>query len=120
MKPSPQRTGHMRISLLNTSTPEVGGCSKNVTVTVDDNFHFFSFHCSTPAFLIDNAADLCLENIQASLSNNPYNAPAGSIVVVRAGTPGTANPVAGDIAVCDPPNFWNGGAMGKDIALSIP
>ena len=31
--------------------------------------------------------------------NNPYNAPRGAIVVVKAGTPGTAHPVAGDIAV---------------------
>jgi len=31
--------------------------------------------------------------------NNPYDAPAGAIIVVKAGTPGTANPVAGDIAI---------------------
>ena len=48
-----------------------------------------------------NAADLCLKNAQSSYSNNPYKAPTGAIVVVRAGTPGTANPVAGDIAVDD-------------------
>lgn len=46
----------------------------------------------------NNAANLCLKNIQSSVSNNPYDAPSGAIVVVRAGTPGTANPVAGDIA----------------------
>lgn len=68
----------------------------------------------------NNAADLCLKNIQSSLSNNPYNAPVGAIVVVRAGTPGTANPVAGDIAVCDPPNFWNGGAMGYGGSSNFP
>lgn len=70
----------------------------------------------------DNAAELCLENIQstASVANNPYNAPVGSIVVVRAGTPGTANPVAGDIAVADPPNFWNGGAMGYGGSSNFP
>lgn len=69
-----------------------------------------------------NAADLCLENIQATaaVANNPYNAPAGAIVVVRAGTPGTANPVAGDIAVADPPNFWNGGAMGYGGSSNFP
>ena len=56
-----------------------------------------------------NAARLGLKNIGI---DNPYNAPAGSIVVVRAGTPGTANPTAGDIAVADHGSFWNGGAMG--------
>ena len=68
----------------------------------------------------NNAANLCLSNIQKSVSNNPYNAPAGAIVVVRAGTPGTANPVAGDIAVADPPNFWNGGAMGYGGSGNFP
>lgn len=57
-----------------------------------------------------NAARLGLKNLGL---NNPYNAPAGSIVVVRAGTPGTANPTAGDIAVAGGGGaFWNGGAMG--------
>lgn len=39
-----------------------------------------------------NAADLDLKNIQSSLSNNPYDAPSGAIVVVRAGTPGLRCP----------------------------
>ena len=58
-----------------------------------------------------NAARLGLMNTGG---NNPYKAPAGAIVVVRAGTPGTANPTAGDIAVSDGSsgNFWNGGDMG--------
>ncbi|HEY6174785.1 MAG TPA: peptidoglycan-binding protein [Kofleriaceae bacterium] len=44
---------------------------------------------------------------------NPYDAPAGAIVVVKAGSPGTANPTAGDIAVADGHgNFYNGGMMG--------
>merc|ERR1719453_139083 len=30
----------------------------------------------------NNAANLCLRNDQAKYNNNPYNAPAGSIVVV--------------------------------------
>lgn len=67
-----------------------------------------------------NAARLGMENIQSSVGNNPYKAPAGSIVVVRAGTPGTANPVAGDIAVCDGSNFWNGGAMGYGGSGNFP
>lgn len=45
--------------------------------------------------------------------DNPYKAPAGSIVVVRPGTPGTAHPVAGDIAIADGHGrFFNGGEMG--------
>lgn len=69
-----------------------------------------------------NAARLGLANIQSSLQNNPYNAPGGSIVVVRAGTPGTANPVAGDIAVSDGGSgyFWNGGAMGYGGSGNFP
>lgn len=44
---------------------------------------------------------------------NPYDAPAGAIVVVKAGSPGTSNPTAGDIAVADGHgSFFNGGLMG--------
>lgn len=43
----------------------------------------------------------------------PYDAPSGAIVVVAAGSPGTAHPTAGDIAVADGHGqFYNGGAMG--------
>jgi len=69
----------------------------------------------------DNAAELCLENVQSKYSNNPYKAPTGTIVVVRAGTPGTANPVAGDIAVVgDGDYFWNGGEMGYGGSSNFP
>jgi len=45
--------------------------------------------------------------------DNPYKAPPGAIVVVRAGTPGTAHPTAGDIAIATGRNwFANGGEMG--------
>jgi hypothetical protein len=45
--------------------------------------------------------------------DNPYQAPPGSIIVVRAGTPGTANPVAGDIVVKGyGDHFYNDGEMG--------
>jgi peptidoglycan hydrolase-like protein with peptidoglycan-binding domain len=45
--------------------------------------------------------------------SNPYDAPAGAIVVVKAGSPGTSNPTAGDIAIADGSgNFYNGGLMG--------
>ncbi|HET9626521.1 MAG TPA: peptidoglycan-binding protein [Kofleriaceae bacterium] len=44
--------------------------------------------------------------------SSPYDAPAGSIVVVAAGSPGTAHPTAGDISVADGHGgFFNGGAM---------
>lgn len=69
----------------------------------------------------NNAANLCLENRQARYQNNPYNAPPGAIVVVRAGTPGTAHPVAGDIAVASGSNvFWNGGEMGYGGSQNFP
>ncbi|HET9627333.1 MAG TPA: peptidoglycan-binding protein [Kofleriaceae bacterium] len=43
---------------------------------------------------------------------SPYDAPAGSIVVVAAGSPGTSHPTAGDISVADGSGgFFNGGAM---------
>jgi hypothetical protein len=68
-----------------------------------------------------NAADLCLKNVQREYSNNPYKAPTGSIVVVRAGTPGTANPVAGDIAIVGGGDyFWNGGEMGYGGSQNFP
>lgn len=45
--------------------------------------------------------------------DNPYKAPPGAIVVVRAGTPGTAHPTAGDIAIATGRGwFANGGEMG--------
>jgi lysozyme len=45
--------------------------------------------------------------------HNPYDAPAGAIVVVAAGSPGTHHPTAGDIAIADGHGqFFNGGLMG--------
>ena len=66
-----------------------------------------------------NAARLGLKNLNL---DNPYRAPPGSIVVVRAGTPGTANPTAGDIAVADggSGSFWNGGEMGYGGSSNFP
>jgi peptidoglycan hydrolase-like protein with peptidoglycan-binding domain/GH24 family phage-related lysozyme (muramidase) len=44
---------------------------------------------------------------------SPYHAPPGSLVVVKAGSPGTADRTAGDIAVADGHGkFYNGGLMG--------
>jgi peptidoglycan hydrolase-like protein with peptidoglycan-binding domain len=57
----------------------------------------------------DRAAQLGLRKLPI---DNPYNAPAGSIVVVRAGTPGTQHRTAGDIAIADGQGrFYNGGEM---------
>jgi len=67
-----------------------------------------------------HASALGLQNVQGQFQNNPYKAPSGAIVVVRAGTPGTANPTAGDIAVCDNGYFWNGGAMGYGGSQNFP
>lgn len=68
-----------------------------------------------------NAADLCLVNNQRKYGNNPYNAPEGAIVVVRAGTPGTANPTAGDIAIATGGDvFYNGGEMGYGGSGNFP
>jgi hypothetical protein len=45
--------------------------------------------------------------------DSPYDAPAGAIVVVRAGAPGTHHPTAGDIAVAAGNGvFFNDGLMG--------
>jgi hypothetical protein len=42
----------------------------------------------------------------------PFEAPDGAIIVVRAGTPGTSDPAAGDITVAGPgTEFYNGGVM---------
>lgn len=62
--------------------------------------------------------------------DNPYDAPAGAIVVVRAGTPGTSHPTAGDISIAAGNGvFFNDGTMsyggaqrfaaGNDYVLGI-
>ncbi len=52
---------------------------------------------------------------------NPYDAPAGAIVVVNPGTPGTKHPKAGDIAVSDGNGtFYNGGKMGYGGRQNFP
>ena len=65
-----------------------------------------------------NAARLNLKNTGGT---NPYEAPEGSIIVVRAGTPGTVNPTAGDIAVKGSgDHFYNGGEMGYGGSGNFP
>jgi hypothetical protein len=66
----------------------------------------------------DNASRLGIVKLG---TDNPYRAPAGSIVVVRPGTPGTAHPTAGDIVVADGQgNFYNGGEMGYGGSQNFP
>jgi hypothetical protein len=66
---------------------------------------------------------------------NPYDAPRGSVVVVAAGSPGTAHPTAGDIAIAagngrfinDGPNMGYGGSRqafinggGRVLGIYVP
>jgi uncharacterized Zn-binding protein involved in type VI secretion len=52
---------------------------------------------------------------------NPYDAPPGSIVVVRAGTPGTRHATAGDIAIKGQSDiFYNGGEMSYGGRQNFP
>ncbi len=65
-----------------------------------------------------NAQSLGLQRLPIT---NPYDAPAGSIIVVRAGTPGTHNPVAGDIVVAGGNGtFYNDGNMGYRGSKNFP
>lgn len=65
-----------------------------------------------------NAARLSLAKLDCT---NPYKAPEGSIVVVRAGTPGTADPKAGDIVVKGGgDHFYNDGEMGYGGSSNFP
>jgi hypothetical protein len=65
-----------------------------------------------------HADDLGLQRLAI---DNPYRAPAGSIVVVRAGTPGTAHPTAGDITVAGSGGkFYNDGEMGYGGSDNFP
>ena len=53
--------------------------------------------------------------------DNPYKAPAGSIVVVAPNTPGTSHPTAGDIAIAmGNGRFLNDGEMGYGGSGSFP
>jgi hypothetical protein len=65
-----------------------------------------------------NADNLGLQKLPIT---NPYDAPPGSIIVVRAGTPGTRNPVAGDIVVAGGGGkFYNDGNMGYGGSKNFP
>lgn len=65
-----------------------------------------------------NADNLGLQRLPIT---NPYDAPPGSIIVVRAGTPGTRNPIAGDIVVAGGNGkFYNDGNMGYGGSRNFP
>ncbi|MBA3948060.1 MAG: hypothetical protein H0X37_26365 [Herpetosiphonaceae bacterium] len=58
--------------------------------------------------------------LQRLVLTDPYAAPAGAMVVVRDGTPGTHHPTAGDIAVAGGNgHFYNGGEMSYGGAQSF-
>ena len=105
-----------------------GGISKNgFNSCVGSQYHKYAYQFHSA---IGNGK--CgLKNVKDKYDNNPYNAPRGALVVVSAGTPGTAHPVAGDIAVASGDGrFWNGGNMayggasynykGKLLAIYVP
>ncbi len=66
----------------------------------------------------DNAAAYGLTRLQL---DNPYDAPPGAIVVVRAGTPGTQHPRAGDISIAaGKGRFLNDGEMNYGGRQNFP
>ncbi|MEM1312465.1 MAG: D-alanyl-D-alanine carboxypeptidase family protein [Patescibacteria group bacterium] len=67
-------------------------------------------------WLVKNGPKYGITNlIDTNPNMSPYEAPAGSIVFVTAGSPGTTHDTAGDIAVADGNGkFYNGGEMGYD------
>lgn len=76
--------------------------------------HQFADYANQPG----HAAALGLQRLAL---DNPYSAPAGAIVVVRAGTPGTSNPTAGDISIAAGEGvFYNDGAMSYHGSASFP
>lgn len=88
----------------------------------------FAEYMNQPA----NAARWGLQRLPLS---NPYDAPRGAVVVVAAGSPGTAHPTAGDISVAagngrfinDGPNMGYGGSRaafssggGRVLGIFVP
>ncbi len=101
--------------------PPEGWCLKKVEDYLDTTSYGKIGHGNIPRFeYAHDFADYLNQGhryaqlgLQKLPITNPYDAPEGSIIVVRAGTPGTANPVAGDIVVKGPgDHFYNDGEMG--------
>ena len=96
-----------------------GGIAKNgFNNCVGSQYHRYAYQFHSAI----GAGRCGLKDVKEQYGNNPYNAPRGALVVVSAGTPGTAHPKAGDIAVAaGGGRFWNGGDMrygGKDYDYS--
>ena len=82
-----------------------GGFQRAIPPAYYAEAHLFAYYLNQGS----QAAQLGLRRLPL---HNPYLAPAGALVVVRAGTPGTHHPTAGDIAVADGAgHFYNGGEM---------
>lgn len=71
--------------------------------------------------LNSSPANLKAAGLQKLDIDNPYDAPKGSIVVVRPGTPGTSHPTAGDIVIAGGNGrFYNDGEMGYGGPQNFP
>ena len=104
-----------------------GMCLKHVGDYLDRTSYGKIGHGGAPRFpLAHNLGDWLNKNhsqmgIKKLNIDNPYKAPPGSIVVVRAGTPGTHHPTAGDIVVVGKNgHFYNGGEMGYGGSQNFP
>lgn len=105
-----------------------GGIKKNgFNSCVGSQYHSYAYQFHSAI----GSGKCGLKDVKEQYGNNPYNAPRGALVVVKAGTPGTAHPVAGDIAVASGDGrFWNGGNMayggknheyaGQLLAIYVP
>ena len=105
-----------------------GGITKNgFNNCVGSQYHAYAYQFHSAI----GSGKCGLKDVKEQYGNNPYNAPRGALVVVKAGTPGTAHPVAGDIAVASGDGrFWNGGNMayggknheyaGQLLAIYVP
>ena len=104
-----------------------GLCLKHVGDYLDQTTYGKIGHGGAPRFpLAHNLGDWLNQHhtevgIKKLNIDNPYKAPPGSIVVVRAGTPGTHHPTAGDIVVVGKNgHFYNGGEMGYGGSQNFP
>lgn len=82
----------------------------------------FAEHMNAPGNA-DRAGIQRIDNAMSPPIQSPYDSriPAGAIVVVPPGVPGTAHPTAGDIAIADGGGrFFNGGEMGYGGAAGYP
>lgn len=94
------------------------GYGKMPAVDVPSDYSAYARNFAEYANEGDNAAQLGLRRLDI---DNPYEAPPGSLVVVRPGTPGTAHPVAGDIAIVGQDGaLYNDGEMSYGGSENFP